>query len=114
MQERGVVPNIVACSAAVSTCEQGRQMEAAVSLPTDLQRDGPEPDVLTYTSLLSVLARGQRWPEAMESLTSMSRQRVQPNVPAYDPAISPCKRPPVGRVLCSTLATRWLQAPVLA
>merc|ERR1712070_203271 len=53
MQGRGVQPNIITWSAAISACEKGAQWERALELFEEMQQRGVEPNVITWSAAIS-------------------------------------------------------------
>jgi len=59
MHRQDVVPNVTTCSALISACEQGRQLEQALEVFSTMQRQGVVPNVTTYSSCLSACECGR-------------------------------------------------------
>ena len=57
MQRKGLEPNMITYSAAISACEKGKQPDKALELLEDMQRKGLEPGMFTYSAAIS--ARGK-------------------------------------------------------
>ena len=62
MQElllRGLLPNVITYSAAISACEKGQQPPQAVQLLPDMRRKGLLPSVISYNAAISAREMGQ-------------------------------------------------------
>ena len=58
MQLQGVVPNVIACNALISTCEKGWLLERAPEVFKAMQLQGVVPDVITCSALISTCGKG--------------------------------------------------------
>jgi pentatricopeptide repeat domain-containing protein 1 len=61
MQLSGLMPSVIAYSAAVSACEKGTQWQQAIGLLAFMQQSGLAPDVITYNAAVRACEKGARW-----------------------------------------------------
>ena len=59
MGRRGVEPDVISFSAAISACEKGGQWERALSLLEEMGRRGVEPDVVSFNAALDAVCAQQ-------------------------------------------------------
>ena len=60
MRERGIEPDVISYSAAISACEKGGQWERALELLEGMRERGIEPDVISYSAAISACARASQ------------------------------------------------------
>ena len=58
MRQRGLEPDVITYSAAISACEKGSQWERALELLDEMRQRGLEPDVITYSAAISACEKG--------------------------------------------------------
>ena len=58
MEARGLEPNVINYSAAISACEKKGEWEKALDLFRSMQVQGLKPSVLTYNSVIRACERG--------------------------------------------------------
>merc|ERR1712060_956869 len=57
---RGLLPDVITYSAAISACEKGQRPQQALQLLRELQLRGLLPDVITYNATISACEKGQK------------------------------------------------------
>ena len=60
------LPDTIAYSAAISTCEKGKQPDKALELLEDMQPKGLEPDIIVYNAMMSTFEKGKQLDKALE------------------------------------------------
>ena len=68
MEARGVEPNVISYSAAISAREEGQQWEPAQSLLGQMEARGVEPNVISYNAAISACENGHQWEPALSLL----------------------------------------------
>ena len=68
LQLRGILPNVITYSAAISACEKGQKPQQALHLLQELQLRGILPDVITYSAAISACEKGQKPQTALHLL----------------------------------------------
>ena len=58
LQPRGLLPNVITYSAAISACEKGQKPHQALHLLQDLQLRGLLPNVITHNAAIRACAKG--------------------------------------------------------
>ena len=58
LQLRGLLPNVITYSAAISACEKGQWPQEALPLLRELRLRGLLPDVITYSAAISACEKG--------------------------------------------------------
>ena len=53
MRERGLKPDVISCSAAISACEKGGKWQSAVELLEEMRERGLKPDVISCSAAIS-------------------------------------------------------------
>jgi pentatricopeptide repeat protein len=89
MKERGIEPNAITYSAAISACEKGDgQWEMALELLNEMKERGIEPNVITYSAAISACEKGDgQWEKALELLNDMKERGIEPNAYTYNATI---------------------------
>ena len=59
LQLRGIVPDVITYSAAISACEKSQQAQQALHLLQELQLRGILPNVITYSAAISACEKGR-------------------------------------------------------
>ena len=62
LQLRGLLPDVITYSAAISACEKGQKPQQALHLLQELQLRGLLPDVITYSAAIRACENGPRAP----------------------------------------------------
>ena len=65
LQLRGIVPDVITYSAAISACEKSQQAQQALHLLQELQLRGILPNVITYNAAISACEKGQQPQQAL-------------------------------------------------
>lgn len=60
----------------ISVCEKGKELQRAVGLFGELQRQGMTPNVITYNAMITACDKGRRPEQALELLEQMQRRGV--------------------------------------
>ena len=68
MQLRGLVPDVITYSAAISACEKGQQPQHALQLLQEMQYKGIVPNVISYSEAISACEWGQQPQQALHLL----------------------------------------------
>jgi len=92
MSEKGIQPNVISYSAAISACEKGGQWQEALKLFREMSEKGIQPNVISYSAAISACEKGGQWQEALKLFREMSEEGIQPNVISYNAAISACEK----------------------
>lgn len=58
MRGRGIVPNVITYSAAISACEKAGRWQEAVRIMEDMIAEGVTPNFITYSALVNALDKG--------------------------------------------------------
>ena len=90
MQDRGVQPNVISFSAAISACEKGGQWERALELLEEMHPVTPTGRDCAQRGDLGV-KKGAQW-ERARPCSKRRAQGVQPNVVSFSAAISACEK----------------------
>ena len=61
MQDYGLMPHVCAYSAAISSCEKGRQWQQALGILWVAQTHDVTPNVVTCTAAISACEKGGQW-----------------------------------------------------
>ncbi|CAJ1341882.1 unnamed protein product [Effrenium voratum] len=85
MRALRVNPNVIACSAAVSSCEG--HWPLAVNLLQAMIRDEVLPNVVTYNGALHAV---DAWPQALMLLSSMRQEAVTPDAVSFNTVCAAC------------------------
>ena len=107
-------PDVVTCSAAISSCESSRHWEMALILFTSL-RGQTSPDVIIYGSIIAACEKGKAWQEAFLLFQYMLEDALRPDIIMYNALISSCymsARWTVAMHALQTLQDLLLQASV--
>ena len=59
-EEKGLEPDVITCSAAISACEKAKQLRKALELLEEMRQKGLEPDVITYNAAISACEKNRR------------------------------------------------------
>ena len=65
------MPDVVSYSAAISTCEKGKQWEGALALLQEMVRKELTPNVVSYSSAISACEKGKLWEGTLALLREM-------------------------------------------
>merc|ERR1712190_431614 len=85
-QLRGLVPDVITYSAAISACEKGQRPQEALHLLQEMQLRGLVPDVITYSAAISACEKGQQPQQVLHLLQEMQLRGLVPNVITYNAA----------------------------
>ena len=80
LQLRGLLPNVITYSAAISACAKGLQPDHALRLLQDMQHQGLMPDVITYNAAISACEKGRTPQQALNLLQEMQLRSLLPDV----------------------------------
>eukprot|EP00913_Durusdinium_trenchii_P026337 g24713.t1 len=86
-----IQPNNISYNAIISSCEKGRQWQAALSIFHAMQLASHQPDVISYSAVLSSFEKGRQWQPALIMLENMIEVRVTPHVISYNAVMSACE-----------------------
>lgn len=84
----GCQPDVVSYSAIIDTLGRAGQLEDAIALLSDMQRNGIEPNLVTYTSVIAAQTRGGDLDGAMLTLAGMESKGVVPNVYTFSSLVN--------------------------
>ena len=90
MKGRGLEPNVITYSAAISACEKGRRPDAALDLLAEMKARGLAPNVITYNAAISACEKGGRTDIALDLLAEMKGRGLELNVITYNAGIKAC------------------------
>ena len=71
MTERGIEPDVISYSAAISACEKGGEWQRALELLDAIRRRGLAPNVISYSAAISACEKGGEWRRALELFAEM-------------------------------------------
>ena len=60
MTMKGIQPDVITYSAAISACEKGIQLEKALEFMEDMTMKGIDPDVITYYAAISACEKTEQ------------------------------------------------------
>ena len=83
MEVRGVQPNEISYSAAISACEKGQQWERALGLLAQMEEHGVQPNVISYSAAISACEKGQQWERALALLAQMEARGLELGVATF-------------------------------
>ena len=72
MPQPKVHPNVIAYSAAISSCEKDQQWAKAMQLFSHIQQSHVHPIVFTYNSTISAHGQGHHWAEALQLFSAVA------------------------------------------
>ena len=61
MEKRGLNPDVISYSAAISSCRKGYQWEKALQLLAQMESRKIKPDLVTYGAAISACEKGHQW-----------------------------------------------------
>jgi pentatricopeptide repeat protein len=66
MLQGSIRPNVIACNAAIDSCEKGRQWQLALNFLELMTLGELEPDVISFNSAIRCLEAGCQWQKALK------------------------------------------------
>jgi pentatricopeptide repeat protein len=90
MIDRGIDPDVITFSAAISACTTGGQWEKALDLFREMQSRGIDPDVITFSAAISACEKGRQWEKALDLFREMQSRGIDPNEITYNATIAAC------------------------
>ena len=82
MQQHGIEPNVITCSALISALEKGKQPGRALKIFEQMQHHGIEHNGITYIALISALGKA-RTRAGLEDFRADAADGIEPNVITY-------------------------------
>jgi pentatricopeptide repeat protein len=70
MEERGIQPNVISYSAAISACEKGRQYQKALDLLSKMEERGIQLNVISYSAAIECLFAAGKFGRALSIVQS--------------------------------------------
>eukprot|EP00973_Karenia_brevis_P034680 4785837-Karenia_brevis.AAC.1 len=61
MCSRGLSPDVISFSAAISACEKGGQWQRVAPLLNEMRSRGLSPDVISFNGAISACKKGGQW-----------------------------------------------------
>lgn len=93
MRQRGMVPSLDECNAAMRTwSERDSSAAKVVQMLADMLRNGPEPDLVSFQITLDACERRRMADWAVYALSQAVRQGMRPAVDPYNKALRACRR----------------------
>ena len=80
MLRKMVTPDVLTCSACISTCEKGQSMGRDMSPPQQVQLQMLIADAITYNASISACKEGHQWKMALSLLQPVQEKMVTPDV----------------------------------
>ena len=71
MKGRGLQPDVITLSVAISACEKGGQWQKAMELFESMKSRGMQPNVITISAAISAFEKGGQWQKALYLIESM-------------------------------------------
>jgi len=92
MESRGITPNTISYSAAISACEKEGQWQQALILLREMESRGISPGTISYNAAISACEKGGQWQRALALLREMESRGIVPDTISYSAAISACEK----------------------
>ena len=73
-RQRGLQPDIISYSAAISACEKGGQWERALELLDEMKTWGLRPNVISCSAAITACEKSCQWERALSIFQEMVRQ----------------------------------------
>jgi pentatricopeptide repeat protein len=83
MDTRGIQPDVISYSAAISSCEKAGKHQSALDLLREMDTRGIQPNVISYNAATSSCEKAGKHQSALDLLGEMETKGIQPNVISY-------------------------------
>ena len=107
IKHRGIEPDVITYSAAISACEKGGQWKHALRVLEEMRSSGTKPTVISYSAAISACEKGGQWERALELLEEMKSTGVEPDVISYNGVLEdlpPSELPQARNILKQAIA----------
>ncbi|CAE7258674.1 unnamed protein product [Symbiodinium natans] len=92
MRGMGPAPRVIACSSALSACEDAERWAEALDLLGVMQADGLSPNVFSFSSSISALEKCACWILSLDLLRQMEGRTVLPNEVSFSGVVGACEK----------------------
>ena len=75
-------------TATAQAATESKGWQEALSVESEMEKNGFKLDLVTYTALITALGRGGRWEQAEQAFSRMRRNSIEPNMVTYSALIT--------------------------